>query len=217
MPNLAGVRNPVRAYGGADPEAPEHLRELAPRSVLTFGRAVSADDYAAVAAQAPGVTRAAAEWGWDPVEQRCAVRVFVGDDAGAVTAARSALREQSDPNRPVVVLPAVSCPTILVMTLLVDPAYVAADVVAAARAALFDGPFAPGVLGLGRPLYRSRIEQAVDLDGVEGVHGLRMLWTRPDEAGWHDSTGPRFVPGAGGWFDLSGMCLLISAEQVADG
>jgi hypothetical protein len=32
------------------------VRTYAPRAVLTFGRAVSADDYEAIAAQAPGRT-----------------------------------------------------------------------------------------------------------------------------------------------------------------
>jgi Baseplate J-like protein len=216
-PNLAAVRNPVRAYGGADADPPEKLREFAPRSVLTFGRAISGTDYAAVAAQAPGVTRAAAEWAWDPGEQRALVRVHVGDDAGAVTAARTALREQADPNRPVVVLPAVGCPTILAVDLLLDPDRVVSERVEAARDALLNGLFTPQGLGLGEVVYRSRIEAAVDLPGVRAVFGVRMIWYRPDEDVYHDSTGPRFDPGSGGWFDLSGMCLLLTAETASDG
>ena len=114
--------------------------------MLTFGRAVSGDDYAAVAALAPGVTRAAAVWAWDADEQRSLVHVYVGDDDGAVMAARTALAEQADPNRPIVVIPATRRPVSLELTLRVDPAYVADDVVTAARAALVGGLFAPGGL-----------------------------------------------------------------------
>jgi hypothetical protein len=214
-PNLAAVRNPVLAYGGADPDAPEQVRELAPRSVLTFGRAVSGADYAAVAAQAPGVTRAAAEWAWDPGQQRSMVRVHVGDDAGAVAAARVALRQQSDPNRPVAVVPAQKCRTELLVTLVVDPAYLVADVIAAARAALMGELFTPAALGLGETLYRSRIEATCDLPGVMAVHKMRMFWISPGD--WHDSTGPRFSPGPGGWFDLQPENLILTAQAAADG
>ena len=40
-------------------------RRTRPASVLTFGRAISADDYETVAALAPGVARARAYWTWD--------------------------------------------------------------------------------------------------------------------------------------------------------
>ena len=85
-------------------------------------------------------TRAAAEWAWDPGEQRALVRVYVGDDAGAVAAARTALREQSDPNRPVVVIAAVGCPTILVLDLLLDPDRVVEDSVEAVARGVARGP-----------------------------------------------------------------------------
>ncbi len=71
------------------------------------GAPISGDDYAAVAAAAPGVTRAAAAWEWDADEQRPIVRVYVGDDAAAVTSAQSALVAQADPNRPLVVVKAI--------------------------------------------------------------------------------------------------------------
>ena len=94
------VRNPVPPSGGADPEPATQIRRLAPRSALTFGRAISVDDYATVAAAAPGVSRAAAVWEWDPAEQRPMVRVYVGDDDAAVTAARHALRRAGGPQPP---------------------------------------------------------------------------------------------------------------------
>ncbi len=58
QPGLRSILNPVPVGGGADPDPPAQVRQLAPRSVLTFGRAISVDDFQAIAAQAAGVTRA---------------------------------------------------------------------------------------------------------------------------------------------------------------
>ena len=63
QPGLSAIRNPVAPGGGADPDPPEQIRRYAPRSVLTFGRAVSGDDYETIAAQTPGVRRARAVLG----------------------------------------------------------------------------------------------------------------------------------------------------------
>jgi hypothetical protein len=214
VPNLRSVRNPVPPAGGSDPEPAADIRRLAPRSVLTFGRAISGDDYAAEAAAAPGVTRAATAWEWDPVEQRPTVRVYVGDDSGAVANAKAALRAQADPNRPLIVVPAVGCLTALQLVLRLDPTYVAEAVYAQVRSAVLDKIFAPGVLPLGEPLYRSRIEEVVtDVPGVLATHNLLMAWIRN---GFHLSAGPRFVPGDGGFFALQSQYLFLS-EEVAVG
>jgi hypothetical protein len=221
VPNLRSVRNPVEPVGGADPEPAAQVRRLAPRSVLTFGRAISGDDYATVAAAAPGVARAAAAWEWDPAEQRPMVRVYVGDDGDAVLAARQALAAQADPNRPAVVVAAVPHPVALTVTLRLDPGYVAADVTARAGHLLLDPPdglFAPGVLGLGEPLYRSAVERLLGtVPGVIATHQLllsrntgtkgriRRLW----------SEGPRFDPGPGGFFSLAAGDLDV--RGVSDG
>jgi predicted phage baseplate assembly protein len=207
VPNLRGVRNPVPPSGGADPEPAAQIRRLAPRSALTFGRAISGDDYASVAAAAAGVSRAAAVWEWDPVEQRPMVRVYVGDDDDAVIAARRALAAQADPNRPAVVVPAIPRPIALTVTLRLDPSYVAADVTAQAAHVLLDAPgglFAPGVLGLGEPLYRSRIEQVLcAVPGVIATHGLLLLVLTRARIRRIWSDGPRFDPGPGGFFTLA--------------
>jgi hypothetical protein len=217
VPNLRAVRNPVPPGGGADAESAARMHTLAPRSVLTFGRAISGDDYAVVAAAAPGVTRAAAAWEWEPSEQRPMVRVYVGDDAGALLSAKTAIAAQADPNRLVVVVPAVECRARLWLTLRLDPTYVAADVRARVGEALVgaDGLFAPGVLDLGETLYRSRIEEVVcTVPGVLATHKLHLWWFR----GWklHSSYGPRFSPGDGGFFTLTDADLSLSEEVETD-
>lgn len=223
VPNLSAVRNPVVPIGGADPDPPSALRRYAPRSVLTFGRAVSGDDYAAVAALTPGVTRASAVWAWDAGEQRSLVHVYVGDDDGAVTAARTALAQQADPNRRLVVIAGTRLRVTLKLTLRIDPAYVPDDVVTAVRASLVHSLFAPGTLQIGQTLFRSQIEAACQLPGVQAVHGVTMSWVRSGGSAkgfgflllLHIvAHGPRFSPGEGGFFTLDDDDLTVGVEQA---
>jgi hypothetical protein len=182
-PGLASIRNPIPPGGGADPDPPSQIRRYAPRSVLTFGRAVSGDDYETIAAQTPGVTRARAVWGWDPASQRSTVRVLVGDDAAAVDAARGALRSFADPNRPVVVALAAAVPVELSLTLEVDPDRDPDAVGQTVRVALLDPlalPFGRDVVRIGDAIYNSEIYDAcLNVPGVLAVHGLVFRTTPP--------------------------------------
>ncbi|HEY0530284.1 MAG TPA: putative baseplate assembly protein [Actinoplanes sp.] len=65
-PPIAGVwvRNPLPAVGGAEPEPVEQVRQLAPQAFRTQQRAVTDDDYAAVARSDPRVQRAVATRRW---------------------------------------------------------------------------------------------------------------------------------------------------------
>jgi hypothetical protein len=220
VPNLSTVRNPVAAGGGADPDPPEQLRRYAPRSVLTFGRAVAADDYAVVASQAPGVTRAGSVLSWDSNQQRAVVTVYVGDDAAAVASARAQLRAKADPNRIPVVYPARRRLCSLSLTLLVQADRDPAPVREAVQDALLDpltGLFAPGILALGEPLYRSRIEATCFVPGVTAVHDLD-LWVETSDLFliWFlGGDRPRYVPGEGGYFDLDPASLTINVEATS--
>jgi hypothetical protein len=179
QPNLASIRNPVAVWGGADAEPRDGIRKNAPASVLTFGRAISADDYESVAAQAPGVARARAYWTWDAPSQGTLVKVYVGDVPGAAAAASEALAGAEDPNRPVVVTEAVPIQLTVACTVLIaaDRVGVGVDVVAAATAALADptdGLFAAANMPIGQALYSSQIEAALLVDGAEAVYGLTV-------------------------------------------
>jgi hypothetical protein len=181
-PGLREIRNPVPPGGGADPDPPERIRRYAPRSVLTFGRAVSGDDYETLSAQTPGVRRARVYWTWDPAAQRTLVKVYVGDDGEAVAAARSALRSFGDPNRAVAVALAAPVYPDLSLTLEVDPAYDLPTVEVAVAAALLDPqrrPFGDEVIRIGDPIYDSQIKDAcLRVSGVVAVHDLRFaIWT----------------------------------------
>lgn len=176
QPGLASIRNPIAPGGGADPDPPGQIRRYAPRSVLTFGRAVSGDDYETVAAQTPGVDRARALWGWDADSQRTGVKVLVGDDDTAVAAARDALRAFADPNRPIVVMLAAPVYVDLTFVLEVHRDYEPEAVRAAVSAALLDPlalPFGTGVVRIGSVVYNSQIyDTCLEVPGVVAVHGL---------------------------------------------
>lgn len=60
--NLQKVANPIPTTGGADPESPAAIRQSAPGSLQTFGRAVSTADYALLASSYPGIAKASAAW-----------------------------------------------------------------------------------------------------------------------------------------------------------
>ncbi|MEU6116029.1 putative baseplate assembly protein [Streptomyces sp. NPDC047117] len=73
---VAGVRNPLPAVGGAEPEPVEQVRQLAPLDLKrTRRRAVTAADYAELASALPGVQRAAAEIRWTGSVQEAHVAI----------------------------------------------------------------------------------------------------------------------------------------------
>ena len=241
QPGLQSIRNPVAPGGGADPDPPGQIRRYAPRSVLTFGRAVSGDDYETLAAQTPGVRRARARWLWDAASQRTLVKVFVGDDAAAVDAARTALRAFADPNRPVMVELAAPRYADISFSVEVDPDYTPDAVGAAVRARLLDrwqAPFGAEVVRIGDVVYDSHIyDICMRESGVTAVHGLEFgtlliatdgtppqepppgfpaaaeTWDGvPQRETLQLDSGERHSPGEGRFFLLRGDCLHISTE-----
>jgi hypothetical protein len=214
QPGLKAIRNPVPVGGGADPDPPAQIKKYAPLSVLTFGRAVSGDDYATIAAQTPGVARSKADWRWDATQQRTLVTVYVGDDANAVAAAQTALAGAGDPNRPVVVKQARAISTSLSLTLVIDPTYVQETVLAAATAALIDpdsGLFGVNVIGIEQLIYESQIYQAcLSVPGALAVHSLQFATWGEVESGF------RFDPGTGAFFQIQPTNLTISPEVAVN-
>lgn len=216
-PGLKAIRNPVAVGGGADPDPPQQIKRYAPQSVLTFGRAISGDDYETIAAQAPGVARARAYWTFDPLQQRTLVTIYVGDDANAVNAAQVALAGAEDPNRPAGVKLATAIPVTLSLTLLVDPNYVAANVVDAATAALLDpetGLLGVNAIQIGQSIYESQIYEAcLSVPGAVAVRNLQFSMA-PQASGLLQFF--RFDPGEGKFFQLLRGNLTISPEVAAN-
>lgn len=184
LPGLRSVRSPIAAGGGADPDPRDQIRTYAPRGVLTFGRAISAGDYEAIAAGAPSVTRVRAYYAWNPDEQRAAVTLYVGDTAAAVESAQNALLVSADPNRPVTVLQASGVEAVLLVAVRVQPGRVLDDVVAAVRTALTDpdtGLAGERRTGIGESLYFSQISEVCErVPGVESLNGAVFYLPRPD-------------------------------------
>lgn len=203
-PNLKSIRNPVPVGGGADPEPPEQIRRYAPQSVLTFGRAVSGDDYEAIAAQTPGVSRAKIYWIWDATQQRSLVKLYVGDDHSAVTAAKIALKGTADPNRSVVVELAQPRPVKITLTLKIESSRIPETVVAAVQSVLLDpdvGLFGANAMQIGQAIYQSQIYAVcMQVSGVLAVHGLEF-WIN-DGIGFTLDTHYRHDPGEGRFYQL---------------
>lgn len=210
-PNLKAIRNPVAVGGGADPEPAEKIRRYAPRSVLTFGRAVSGDDYETIAAQAPGVARARAYWTWDANLQRTLVKLYVGDDDNAKQAAIVALAGAADPNRPVEVVRAIAISLRLILAVRLDPAYLPEPVLTAVRDALLHpetGLFGIQAVQIGRSVYRSQIyATCLRVPGVLAVPKLKVYVNRGD--GFKLDSSHRHDPGEGGFFRLEAEDLLL--------
>lgn len=202
QPNLASLQNPVAASGGADPQAPADVRASAPASVLTFGRAVSAADYEAIAARVPGVTRVAASW------TLTGATVYVDGGRAAAAAANAALASAGGPGRPLLVLAATPIEVSLSCTLVVAADRAPATVAAAAAAAV-TGLFSPARLGIGQRLYRSAVDAALMVPGVVAVRDLVVGWAGQVLGEFAD-------PGQGAFFDLPVANVTIT-EMSASG
>jgi Baseplate J-like protein len=235
QPGLSAVVNPVPPYGGADADAPDDLRSRAPQTVVTFGRAVSVDDYAAIAAATPGVARVSAAYAFDTAQQRPVVTLWVGDNANAVTVARQAITPVSDPNKPIAISAANPVTMAITLTFVFDPRYQGTAVAAALQTALTDpatGLFGTGVVQIGQAFYDSQIYACcLAVPGVQAVHDLVVtigpprlrfhVWQLPSvwagglrvqPAATTGCTGHRYDPGPDGYFVLaSGSPVLTGA------
>jgi hypothetical protein len=178
MPGLQAVRNPVAPAGGEDPDPPSLIRELAPRSTLTFGRAVSVDDFLAIVSQTSGVNKAKVGYAFDPKTYRSRVTVWVGDDSGAVSAAQAALAVAADPNNLPNILLAKAVKMKLSLTIQYDSALVPQppDLASLVHDALLDpdsGLLGINVVGIGEIFYDSQIYAAcLAVPGVVAVQSL---------------------------------------------
>ena len=217
QPGLKSIRNPVAVGGGADPDPPAKIRQSAPRSVLAFGRAVSADDYEVIAVQAPGVMRAKSVWGFDAASQRAMPVIYVGDDASAAVSARQAINLAADPNRPFTVKLATKIPIKLQLTLRIASDYATQPVVNAVFALLTDpdsGLFGVNKVGIGQVFFQSAIDfTCLQADGVLAVHEIRF-WADTG-GGFIEATDSTYDPGMDGFYDLAAENVDIAYEQVA--
>ncbi|MFW2542782.1 hypothetical protein ACN2XU_09080 [Primorskyibacter sp. 2E107] len=174
---IASIAQPFAAFGGADAETPESLRDSAPASALLLGRVVSLIDFETAAALHPGVTGAEARWAWSARKQRPLVRVYVAPDPALTEGVSERLRALSDPSVPLEVVAATPLPLRLVLNVTVFDAFREVDVLAALRAALtgpgarldFDRP------EIGKALFPSVITaEAMAIEGVDRVDAITL-------------------------------------------
>ena len=210
---VKSVKNPVAAAGGDEAESAENLREYAPGSVLILGRAVSLQDMEAVAARMSGVRAVQVQWRWHERRQRPVVQVWYIGEAGIEPIVEERLRNVSDPSTPIDVDRADGQETKLSLDVEIDERILDDDVLASLRKALMDqqtGLLAPEKIGIGKPLFRSRIFKAVlSIEGVAAISGIH----------WNGEPFASFAkkPDAGKYFDLEKGSLVLNGKEGADG
>jgi hypothetical protein len=196
---VSRVRSPLPASGGADADSADDLRDNAPGFALALGRAVSIDDFEALARGFAGVLNAAAGWAWDGRKQRAVATIWIiadqGDPGDELT---SWLKGLSAPGLGITVkLAVVHALDTLSIDIAVHADHDSEQVRIAALSALFDpqyGVLSPVNIAIGQPIYRSAIVKALHLvSGVSSVRSVRLGGTPLDFASH---------PGEGGWFDL---------------
>jgi len=167
---LLSVVNPLPASGGADPEPVEAARRNAPRTVRTFGRAVSLRDFEDLVTATGEVAKAQATWVWDGLGR--AIHVTVAAQGGAAFSAAdlkrlaATLTAARDPNHQLRIANHVPVDIVVRARIAVEASRKRADVAGAARAALVD-ELSFDRLELGRPVHLSDAFRV--LQGVLGV------------------------------------------------
>jgi hypothetical protein len=179
----AVVRNPLPATGGTEPEPVDQVRQLAPLDLRrTRLRAVTADDYAALAGALPGVQRAAAELRWTGSVQEAHVAVDADRDGAPPPELLDAVAQALEPYRRIghdlVVRPARPVPLDIALTVCARPGHQHGQILAELYRVLGSGRggfFHPDALTFGEPVRLSRlVAVAAAVPGVESVRVTRL-------------------------------------------
>ncbi|AJZ87063.2 putative baseplate assembly protein [Streptomyces sp. AgN23] len=189
---VAGVRNPLPAVGGTEPEPVERVRQLAPLDLKrTRHRAITAEDYAALASGLPGVQRAAAEIRWTGSVQEAHIAIDAyGTGApppALLDSVAYALEGYRRIGHDLVVGPARAVPLDIALAVCAAPGHQHGQILAELYRALGSRRFSGGRLGFfhpdaltfGEPVRLSRlVAVAAAVPGVLSVEvtRLRRLW-----------------------------------------
>ncbi|MFC8146359.1 putative baseplate assembly protein [Streptomyces paradoxus] len=185
---VAVVRNPLPATGGTRPEPVEQVRQLAPLDLRrTRLRAVTAEDYAALAGALPGVQRAAAELRWTGSVQEAHVAIDAYGTAdpsqGLLDSVAQALETYRRIGHDLVVGPARLVPLDIALTVCAKPGHQHGQILAELYRVLGSGRlpggrlgfFHPDALTFGGPVRLSRlVAAAAAVPGVESVEVTRL-------------------------------------------
>jgi hypothetical protein len=181
---IAGVRNPLAASGGTEPESTERVRLIAPASFRTQQRAVTEADYARVAQEAGRIQRARATPRWTGSWRT--MTVTVDPEGGEVLEAdvRTSIERRVDRFRmagqDIAVREPRYIPLEIAMTVCVAPDHVKADVERALVERLGSGRLPDGTRGLfhpdnftfGEPIWLSQVYEAAH--SVAGIFSLTV-------------------------------------------
>ncbi|WP_217213606.1 putative baseplate assembly protein [Streptomyces sp. AC550_RSS872] len=187
-PPAAVVRNPLPAVGGTAPEPVEQVRQLAPLDLRrTRLRAVTADDYAALASALSGVQRAAAELRWTGSVQEAHVAIDAYGTGAPSAELLASVAQSLEPYRRIghdlVVDAARLVPLDIALTVCAKPGHQHGQILAELYRVLGNGRlpggrlgfFHPDALTFGEPVRLSRlVAVAAAVPGVESVQVTRL-------------------------------------------
>jgi predicted phage baseplate assembly protein len=209
LPGLQRVTNPQPSSGGADPESLEQIRVNAPSSLRTFDRAVSAEDYAALALSYPGIAKAAARWvlrdaitlqavpqPYIQVTVATANRVPLSAQPGVPGKLRNFLDKRRDPNVPLRIIDFTPVYIDVAVTVDIDDRFPQQATLTRVQAALnpglnpdgSTGYFAFERLGFGQTIHLSAVYAAIQ--ALPGIRDARITTLRRMDL---DATDPSIV------------------------
>ena len=184
---LKSAINPLAPSGADDPEKLADARDNAPLTVLTLDRAVSLQDYEDFSRAFAGIAKAQAIESWDGGKRRILITVAGPEGATVEEGSKTyddlseALLNAGDPLVDFRLLSYRSAPFRLAGSLIVDAAYVKADVLDDVRSALRE-KFSFEEREFGLPVTLSDIYAVMqDVDGVVAVDIDKLY--RVDETG----------------------------------
>ncbi len=180
---ITGVRNPLAAAGGVDPETMQHIVQVAPFAFQSQMRCVTAADYGTMAATLPGVSEAQGTLRWTGSWYSAFVSV---DPAGAwsttlATQVDTSLEMLRMMGTDLVVEQAIFVGISIELEICVAPSFFPADVYAAVWQLLVTGDSCTGTPGMlnaanfqfGQTVYASPIIAAAQK--VVGVAAVTLL------------------------------------------
>jgi hypothetical protein len=166
-------------------------------------------DMAALASSFPGVRAVQTEWRWDRNKQRASAHIFYIGDTGIRASLSQRIRSYSDPSTPITVETALAIPLFISINVKINTRYLEEDVIRQLRETLTGashGLLAPENIGIGLPLYRSRIfEQVLNVPGTDSVQSILIGGKNLDDFA--------IVPGTGNYFDIEQGSLIINGKE----
>jgi hypothetical protein len=200
-PTISGVRNPMSARGGEDPEPIERVRIHAPQAFRTQERAVTENDYTQVAQRHPEVQKAVATRRWTGSWHTMFITVDRKEgravDAGFEEKLRLFLEKYRLAGHDVEIEPPIFVPLDIEMRVCVLQGYLRGQVEEALLEKFSSQLLSNGSLGFwhpdnftfGQPVYLSKmVAAAMEVPGVMWVEVVKFQpWGKPDLGELKDS------------------------------